>query len=590
MKFIKRRIWVVLAIFFIIVYLSPLFILGTDAHVRVHDQLDSAVIWYKILADSGEIFAPNGAEIPNMMNGLPRVSLGTQFKLLLWLFVWFPPFVAYTINAVLVRFVAFFGMYLLLSRHVIRNRHVFSDKESDLNEQKNKTIYKKDTFIEAGVAVCFALLPFWLPGCLSISGIPLAAYAFLNLRKREARIKDWLIIILLPFASSFILTFIFFLAAMGILWLIDWVKTKRSNWTMFSAIALMTAIYLAKDYRLVLSMLLGHGFTPHRVEFNLGHNPFFDTLRLFVENFTTAHTHSYTLQYYIIIYVAGFFFFTVLWKKFRRRGQASVSLHENERKLVRLLILTASFSMWYAFWYWEGMRVLKNAFEVANEFNFSRIHFLNAVLWYLIFAVSLKLLLSKSGRIGKPVVLTLLAIQLAIALSYNHEPKYRNLGMPSWREFYSPKLYADIRDYIGKDPSTYRVASIGMHPAISQYNGFYTLDLYVTLYPLEYKHKFRRIIAPELAANETLEDYFDEWGSRCYLFVDGLGKHYFFTKEKHKVIDNLELNTKAFKQMGGDYILSAVKIANAKENHLNLMHIFENNVSVWRIYLYKVGG
>ncbi|HEX7065746.1 MAG TPA: DUF6044 family protein [Bacillales bacterium] len=571
MTFLKQRIWIVLALFLIIVYLSPLFILGKDVHVRVHDQLDSAVIWYKILAGSGEIFSPNDATIPNMMNGLPRESLGSQFKLILWLFVWLPPFAAYTINAALIRFVAFIGMYLLLSKHVLRNEN--------------------NQFIKAGVAVCFALLPFWLPGCLSIAGIPLAAYAFLKLRKHEATKKDWLILMVLPFASSFILTFFFFLAAMGIIWLTDWIKTKHSNWPMFTAIAMMTAIYLAKDYRLLFGILIEKTFVSQRAEFNRGHNTFTETIHKFWDVFLNAQTHSYTLQYVTIIYLALFF---LLWMVLRRvfplRQAARPLLNRYERQLSHLLILAASFAMWYALWYWEGMRVLKENFQIAETFNFARIFFLNPVLWYLVFAVCLEWITGRWRQFGKPVVLILLAVQILTAFGFNHEVKYRSLGMPSWQEFYSPNLFAEIQDYIDRDPSAYRVASIGMHPAISQYNGFYTLDLYVTLYPLNYKHQFRRIIAPELEKNEALESYFDEWGSRCYIFVDELGKHYFFTKEKHKVISNLTLNTKAFKQMGGDYILSTVKIANAKENHLNLLHIFENNVSVWRIYLYKVAG
>lgn len=570
MTFIRQRIWIILSVVLILVYLAPLYILGTGAHVRVHDQLDSTVVWYKILANSGKIFAPNSATIPNLMNGVPRVSLGSEFKLWLWLFVWFPPFVAYTINAFLLRFVAFIGMYLLLSKHILKS--------------------KQDQFIKAGAALCFALIPYWLPGCLSVAGLPLAAYIFLNFRKREARVKDWVLLILLPFASSFILTFFFFLAAVGILWLVDWIKSKRSNWPMFSAIAVMTAVYLAKDYRLVLSVLLGQGFVSQRTSFNKGYATFASTLKNFLTNFTKGQEHVYTLQYYVIIYVAGFFFLWIILKQILRLRSRKFSLERNEKLLVRLIILTACFSMWYGLWYWHGFRVIKNTFPFTKEFNFSRIFFLNPMLWYVIFAICLKLITTKWARFGKPIVVILLAAQILVVFGHNHEIKYRRYHMPSWRQFYSPKLFHHIQTYIGKDPSTYRVVSIGIHPSISQYNGFYTLDFYLTLYPLAYKHKFRRIIAPELAKNKTLAHYYDNWGSRCYVFVDELGKNYFYYKSKHKVIDHLDLNMKAFKKMGGQYILSAVKIANAGENHMKLLHVFANNVSVWRIYLYKVSS
>lgn len=45
----------------------------------------------------------------------------------------------------------------------------------------------------------------------------------------------------------------------------------------------------------------------------------------------------------------------------------------------------------------------------------------------------------------------------------------------------------EIKDYIGKPQSSYRVGSIGLHPSVSQESGFYTVDGYVNSYPLAYK-------------------------------------------------------------------------------------------------------
>lgn len=594
MAWINKHKWLILALVIIAIYLSPLFLLGKDSHVRIHDHLDSSVVWYKTLADSGKIFAANDATIPNMMNGLPREALGSEFKLLVWLFVLFPPFVAHTINAILVRFIAFIGMYLLLDKLVLRTKAKSKSKAQN-SEQNRMGLFKhiNDSFLISGVALCFALLPFYLPASLSIAGIPLAAYAFLNIRYKQAKLTDWLIILLLPFAASFVLTFFFFLAAIGILWLWDGMKTKQWNKKLFAAVAVMTAIFLAKNYRLITGVLLGHGFTSQREEFSRGHNTLQRTFGLAWENFSTAHTHAYTLQHDIILYVGIFFVIWIFIKQLLHWLQMPIKPNIYEQRLVLLMILAASFSTWYAFWYWQGFRVLKDTIEITNTFNFGRTHFLNPILWYLIFALGLKLIMSKfTGTfsvIGKLVVVVLIIGQLQLIYQANHEVKYRQAGTPSWQGFYSPDLFSHIQDYIGRDPSDYRVASIGMHPAIAQYNGFYTLDMYVNLYPLAYKHQFRKIIAPELAKNDNLASYFDTWGSRSYLFVDELGKHYMFKKHKDKIIDNLDINTKIFKEMGGDYILSAVKITNAKENQLALMHIFENNVSPWRIYLYKAG-
>ena len=102
---------------------------------------------------------------------------------------------------------------------------------------------------------------------------------------------------------------------------------------------------------------------------------------------------------------------------------------------------------------------------------------------------------------------------------------------PSFKQFYATAQFQEIEQYIGKPQSSYRVASIGIHPSIAQYNGFYTLDTYNNFYPLAYKHQFRKIIASELDKNPTLKKYFDTWGGRCYIFVSELGKKYEFKKD-----------------------------------------------------------
>ena len=128
----------------------------------------------------------------------------------------------------------------------------------------------------------------------------------------------------------------------------------------------------------------------------------------------------------------------------------------------------------------------------------------------------------------------------------------------------------------------------GFHPAIAQYNGFYTLDSYNNFYPLSYKHEFRKIIEKELEKNKTIRTYFDEWGGRCYLFTDELGKHYMFKKTSKKKLNDVQFNLEPFKEMGGHISFSAVPIVNAKDNHLVLERVFSSKESIWKIYLYKV--
>lgn len=551
-KAISSHKLILLACVIIAVYLLPYYILGEDTHIRVHDNLDSNIVWYKLLAESGQFFSIEGT-LPNVINGLPRSTLASPFDAMVWLYVLFEPMTAYTIGQTIMRFAAFFGMYMLLRRGI------------------------RQQWIVIGVALSFALLPFWPSGMLSIAGLPLALHIFLNIREQrwQASKYNWLVLLLMPLFSNFILTFVFFLGLMGVLWLIDWYRLKKNNWAFFSAIAFMTTLYLAKNYILIYGMFFNEGFTSHRENLNLGHNNLIETVELFVHNLVQGHTHDMAVQTKIIIPVVGVAFLVAAWRNIK------------PRLLLGLFLFNVLLSLWYAFWYWEGWRIVKDNFMIANTFNFSRIHFLDPMIWYICFALALWIFW-RYLPFGKLLVSILLVAQLGILVGLNEEIKYSSIGTPTFSGFYSTELFKDIQDYIGKDPSEYRVVSIGMHPTIAQYNGFYTLDTYNNSFPLSYKQKFRKIIAPELEKNKSIEHYFDTWGGRLYMYVAELGKHYLFTKSSNEVINNLNINTAALRKLGGDYVLSAVAIENYRENNLVFKRNFTNDESPWKIYLYKV--
>lgn len=555
--FSNNKFIITVACLVIIAYLMPYYILGENTHIRVHDNLDSNIVWYKMLAESGMIFSLPDAVLPNVINGLPRSALPSAFDWMVWLYVLFEPFTAYTINQTVMRFVAFIGMYILLKRNVLRG--------------------EISAVIPAGVALTFAMLPFWPSGSLSFAGMPLALHIFLTIRKRGKATPKWYWVLLgiLPFFTNFILTFIFFLGALGVLWLVDWIRTKQFNAPFFFGILGMVCIYLAKNYMLLYSMFINSEFTSHRDVLNLGHKNLADTWQLFVKNFLEGHTHALDLHKMIILPVIIIALVIAIFRKV------------NVRLLVGLLVLNIICSVIYASWYWEGMRFLKDNFMLFNTFNFSRFQFLRPLLWYLSFALALHIIW-KELKFGKAFVVIFIVLQCSILFPLTEELKYSEVGTPTFENFYSTELFQEVADYIGKDKADYRVVSIGMHPAVAQYNGFYTLDTYNNTFPLSYKKEFREIIAPELEKNAKLKSYFDTWGSRLYMYVNELGKHYMFSKNSEKTIEDLNINTEALKDMGGKYVFSALPIENANETGLTFERTFERKGSPWRIYLYKV--
>ena len=161
---------------------------------------------------------------------------------------------------------------------------------------------------------------------------------------------------------------------------------------------------------------------------------------------------------------------------------------------------------------------------------------------------------------------------------------------PTYKQFFDEKLFSQITNSLNiKDRGKCKTVVLGIHPAITEYNGFYTLDSYKVNYPLEYKHKFRKVIAKELEKDESIKDYFDKWGSRCYVFSSELGKQYLYGKNSNKrYVEHLQIDIETLKNLGCDYIFSAVKINNADQLKIKYISRYTTPDSFWEIYVYKV--
>ena len=555
-SFLEQNKKIILALIILLIYVLPYFILGQNAHMRVLDNLDSNLAWYKVLAESHTLFAPLNTTIPQVINGLPRADYYSQFYGYVLLSTYLPPMLAYGLNELITRIFAFIGMYLLLKDYVVKER--------------------KWDWIRVGAALTFALTPFWPSGMLSQLGMPLALWAFLNIRAGSRSWKNVAVITLLPFYSTFVLGFFFFLSALGVFWLIDAIRNKKWNLHFLISIAYMTIIYLFVEYRLVFSMLTPHAPTS-RVDFKESKLSFSHTIILFFKNLLWGHNQDPTIHTPVITGLV-IFAFIIIWRK---------KLWQQEKMFVWLSIFYAVLSLWYAFWFYQGWEPLKEKFTILTTFNFSRYHYFHPMVIYAMFALSLRILW-QNGKTAKKMAKVLVIAQIIILFGCNEQIRYHN--QPTYKQFFAVKQFNAIKSYIGKPVDSYRVASIGIHPDIAQYNGLYTLDTYNNFYPLTYKRHFRKIIAKELAKNHTIRTYFDDWGSRCYLFTAQLGKHYMFTKQSTVHLKHLELNLKPFKEMGGQYILSAVPIDHPERTGLTFKKAFNSSDSAWKIYLYEVSG
>ncbi|MBC2121442.1 DUF6044 family protein [Listeria marthii] len=557
----KKHKWLIVALLLLAIYVAPLFILGGNSHVRIHDNLDSNMTWYKMVLDSGDYTAKVGtANIDQIMDdSVPRDSFDSEFVGIDWLYMIFSAPIAFAVSQLITRVFAFLGLFLWARDYLIKDKK-----------------YLVPLYF---VSLAFALTPYWPSGMLSTLGMPLALWAFLNIRNNRRRIWNVVILTLLPFYSSLILGFCFFLVMVGCIWLYDVIKKKQVNIRFLLSMIYMGLLYMVVNYRFIYGMFL-HPEPDSRSEFSLPQLSFLSSIRLSFKNFINGHTHDQALAGFVILPILLLVLVLILIKR----------EWVKEKLFLWLFGFNLFLSFWYGFWWYKGWNVIKENVEIMRTFNFSRFHFLQPFLFYGLFALAIVYLIKK-GNWWRKLAYVAIVLQLVVVFANNSEIYYRTgNGSPSINQFYATEQFEEIKDYIGKPQSSYRVGSIGLHPSVSQENGFYTVDGYVNSYPLAYKKAFRKIIAGELDKSPVLEDYYDNWGNRCYLFSAELGKNYDFGKDSDKHIKQLDFNSAAFKAVGGEYILSAVPIDNAPDVGLKFEKAFNNKESYWKIYLYKVAN
>lgn len=542
-NFFLQNKFKIFAFSYILIYYLPYFILGKDSHILIHDNLDSVLTWIKILIDNNALFDNPNRIIDSVFDGLTVSSIYPYYDVPLIFFKIFGVFWGYIINKIIISLIGFFGMYFLLKKHFIsENTH---------------------PMIIVGSALCFGILPFWSFSA-SISGLPFLFFAFLNIRAGSAKFYNWLIIILYPLYSYLILTGIFIGIILSIIFSYDFIILKKFKKKYFIGLLILSLTYLISHFPLFISFF-GENIS-HRLEFKSSEINFYKALKKSASLFVFGQYHAHSLHRFILIPIFGF---TILY------------FHSLSKRILLIILFIISTCFFYGFYSYPA---LKNFLEnITNIFpiQLQRFHFLNPLFWYILFAVSL-MRISKSKNYGKTIIIIILIFQVLYITS--HHELIVNQNKSNFNEFYDEKKFTEIKEFINKPLSSYKVISVGMHPAKAQYNGFFTLDGYFTNYPLSYKHKFYNIIEKELERDPNIKSYFRDWGSKCYAFSTEIGIDF---EKKIGKIQLLDFDYKYLHSMGGKYILSSIQINTSSTNHLKLLKGFSSKKSE-PIYLYEI--
>jgi len=544
----------IISFLLLLIFFAFIAFLGEDASIRIHDNLEANIAWYKSLADQHLLFASSYTPNETVMRA-PRIAFGSEWSLIAWLFVWFKPIVAYNLNVILMSLVAFVGTYLF-----------------------TKNTLKLSPKIAPFVALGFALLPFWFSGGMSSAGQPLLFWSFDRILKKHNSAIDWIIFLLFPFYSSLILSGLFMMVLMvGYLGL-NFLKKERkvAYGAGILSLFILTVGYTLVDYRLFLDIFkIGTpaGFIPHRVEFMQG-NTFAECLIAAKNSFLGGQNHFPSFHTYLILPLV----FSYLIYGFLKQKKLFT--------VVLCLIILGIIAVIDGFWNFAGFETLKDNLPILKAIQLDRFYSLYPILWFGVFMLIIRELSIK-------IAIALASIQVVIVLFSNQlvedyiKKTIHGREYVSYREFYAEDLFLKVKTVLKQDKNpNKRVGMVGLHPAIAQYNEIPTIDGYAVLYSLAYKHQIQAIIQPELNQNKFIKNYFEHWGSRCYLFdneavISGDG----ILKKQKCCTEKLDYNFDKLKLLKCGYILSAIEVKHPSE-HLKLLSEVED--TNWRVWIYKI--
>ena len=562
----RSQVTLIFALVLSLFLLLPFLILRQNTYLIIHDNLDGEFVYFHVLKLAGELFSfHSNTIVPNVMNGIPRSCYHSEFSFIRVLYAVFPSFWAYVINALFVRVIGFFGLYLL-------------NRDYLLKEQRYS--------FQVLIAFIFALIPLYPIYGISVIGQPLLFWSFLNIgQSHNFKVTSWLIVILFPFYAHFALVAPFIISGLLIFGLIRKILPNYNiHANYFIALGVLCLFFGLANFITLKAFIFPGNYVSHRYEFKAASYSLFDVVRHFGNLVLFGQYSSSTFS---IVPVYALALIAIYYT--RKKGKI----------VLPILGILASIGLidGFAAIYPILRKVFEHSLHFILTFQFHRFTFLVPFLWFVMFSLAVAIL---SKRLNNKIIYAAIFIQFVILVKDNKELKnnYQLLlssnittqKIPTFSSFFATSQFDQISNFINSPKKDYRVICVGFHPSVAQYNGFYTLGGYQNNYPLSYKTKFRKVIAPELAKDSVLAHYFDDWGSRCYMFSSELHSGCFMmcTKYCNDRIKDLNINTEALQNLGGKYIISSVPIDNYRQLNLDFLKEFKSKNSLWNIYLYKV--
>ena len=506
-------------------YLFPLLLFGKIT-LFYHDALDIEIVYNKVI---GDIYR-NGFEASNILlaGEVKAFYLRRLFQPYMFFYSFLNSELAYWIIDILVKLTSYFSMYLLAKK------------------------INKNLFFCSLAACLFASINLPTHEGFGIAIFPYLLY--LILFKKKIKYKNYLIIFFAALNTDIVRILISVIVLPIILFIID----KKKIFYNFKNVLKIFLVFLIgvslANSNLIFIQLFDGPF--HREEFYRDSLAIVKNLKLlFVNFFEIPNELNWTFFYRLPL----FLYFVPVFL---------ISLILRNNIIYKLIVL-----LFAIYFYLFCLKL-----NLVNEARYSSKSFIGSFGWGYIFTIIplIKILIlsytlkffNKSRLFFIYLLFPIILLQLnssMVPLSkkyfFDKEKNYKNVY--TFKGYYSYKDYSEIKKIV-KDN---RVLSIGLDPMVAIMNNIKTIDGYQTLYPLDYKKKFRYVIKDEIEDNEQLKKYYDNWGSRVYAFVNNQ--------------NNIKIDYIAAKKLGAEFILSNYEL-NSK------LLTFKCNECLTNLYLYKI--
>ncbi len=545
------------------------FIPSPNHEIRIHDTFDGNFSTRHVLIQSGHLFDVNpNTVVPGIMNGLPRGVLMRNTEITSILMYLFGSLNGYAITFVIVRLLAFLGIFLFAHHHV-----------------DNNSKYRGVVFI---VATAFACLPFFVIHGLTVAGIPIVLWAFVNIYKKQKYILSYSVVVLFVVWSNFVIVGFHLLLLLGSVSLVYCILDKKIHYNLFIFLFVILMLYIASDYMLFYMHYFNLNYITSRdaVEKTLGLN----LKGVIGTSLMSFFTGDYSTASYLgYLYFPLFALFCYLL--FRKK----INIHN--KIISQLIIAYVLCAVLINFLDWKGIAIFYEKFAFAKVFNFKRFTSLLPGLFFVI-SIAIFLYLAKLEKTVIRLFITTSSILLFVFiwrgnLSLNRSA-FNTTGVKilsdqkiTFNDFFEEDLYATLKQELGSN-YTGNVIHYGISPSPSKYAGINVLDDYQGDYPKNYKEEFRKIIEGELTKSKSLRNYFDKWGSRCYLESARSFENKLQVKDGILLDNELNINTNQLKLMNCYYIFSSIIITNVNQLQIKLKRIFVSRLNHKVIFLYHI--